>query len=257
MGKGVTDVISKSLVIGVGLAGVGLGLAGAFSTPADATGITYSCSASTVIGSCVGSFVTNTCNTDWTNVHVGIDLFNTSVYAPMTSFSLVVSGTIQFLAGSIITNGGSSTETAIQSETSTFSFTTTNSGLQAALNALSPPTQATTSQTTTSLAPGHIFTLSTVPVTGFSSTVNGGSFLSDFEAAGGGTSTITVNTTTFNNLAYTGGNTTSSVSTADTLTLSWVYNYGVAAPEPVSLSILGSGLFGLGLLRRRKRNRAA
>jgi hypothetical protein len=246
-------VISKSLIVGVGLAGVGLGLAGAFSTPAEATGLTTSCSASTVVGSCTGSFVVATCNTDWSNVHVLVSLFNSSVYAPMTSMSLTVSGTVQFNAGSYITNGGSSPENATQIENSSFFFSTSNSGLAAALAALAPAPVASTSQSVAGLATSSTFTLSTSPGTAFSSSVTGP--LADFEQAGGGNANVLVTTYTENLLASTGGNITSSVSTADTLTLSWVYNYGVAAPEPISASVLASGLLGLGMLRRRKRSR--
>jgi hypothetical protein len=248
-------VISKSLIVGMGLTGVGLGLAGSFATPAEAG--PYLCSASTTIGSCSQTIV-QTAQTDWTGTNVDfiMNLFNSAKYGPMTGLTLTVTGTINFGAGSTITNTTTSPETYTYSETSSFSFQNSISALQTAINALSPPPIASESQTTTSLGVGGIYTLSTAAGTAFTSTLTGPVFA--FEAANGtsvsgGTTNLYADTKTGETVFGGGGNAGLSVTTFATLTLSYVYNYGVAAPEPLSAAVLGSGLLGLGMLRRRKK----
>jgi hypothetical protein len=54
-------------------------------------------------------------------------------------------------------------------------------------------------------------------------------------------------------LNTTGGNFNAKVTTSGDPTVSITYHYSIPAPEPASLSIVGAGLVGLGVLRRRKK----
>ena len=242
-------MISKSLIVGVGLAGAGLGLAGAFSAPAQASG--YTCGAvAPAVGSCSQTVSVALTKTDWTNVSFILHLFDPTTYGPMTGMSLVISGSINFGPNSTLTNTSAGLQTDTFTESTSFTFASgASSALLSALNALNAT--ATDAQSVTNLASGATFTLSTVAGTSFSVGLNGP--LADFEQNGGGTNTILVDTKTTATTVTSGGNANSSVTTSATLTLTYVYNYGTTVPEPLSAAVLGSGLLGLGMLRRRNK----
>lgn len=243
-------MISKSLIVGMGLAGVGLGLGGAFSTPAQAAG--YVCGAvAPAVGSCSQVVTVALTKTEWSNVSFILHLFDPTTYGPMTGMSLTVSGAINFGPNSTITNNSATSQTFTYKETTAFSFTSTNGALQTALSTLSPAPTATDSQSVTGLASSATFTLSTTPGVAFSTSLSGP--IIDFEQAGGGTSTVLADTLTSQTTTGGGGNVVSSVTTSATLTLSYVYYYGTTVPEPLSAAVLGSGLLGLGMLRRRNK----
>jgi hypothetical protein len=251
-------VISKSLIVGMGLTGVGLGLAGSFAPPAEAS--PYICSASTIIGSCTQTLTQPLTQTEWTGTSVDLvmNLFNSQKYGPMTGISLVLSGTINFGSNSTITNTTTSTENYTFIETSSFTFSSALSALQSAINALSPPPIASDAATLTGLVSGQTITLSTAPGAAFSSTLTSSIYESAFETANGtstsgGTTNLYADTLTSETTHGGGGNNNTSITTFATLTLAYVYSYGVAAPEPLSAAVLGSGLLGLGMLRRRKK----
>ena len=74
---------------------------------------------------------------------------------------------------------------------------------------------------------------------------------------GAGTFSVTLDTATLQTLAGAGGNIQADLATYanETLNLTYTYTYTpetVPVPEPGELALLGSGLFGLGLVRRRR-----
>jgi hypothetical protein len=251
-------VISKSLIVGVGLAGVGLGLAGAYSTPAQA-GL-YTCTTTglpgTAPGSCSQTLTINGQQTDWTGTSqfLTVTLFNTAKYGPMTGISLVLTGAIYFGTNSTFTNTTTVPESYTLIETSAFSFSAANSALQSAINALSPVPIASDTQTVTNLASHTTITLSTAPGTTFTSTLTSPIYEAAFETnANGVTTPFYVDTLTGQSVTGGGGNQNTSITTFASVTLAYTYFYGTVVPEPLSAAVLGSGLLGLGMLRRRNK----
>jgi len=81
------------------------------------------------------------------------------------------------------------------------------------------------------------------------------SVLAPYEAAGGGFFDINVGTLTGLALLGGGGNLLAGQSTQANVTATVSYDYGVQTPEPATMAVLGAGMLGLGLARRR-RNKA-
>lgn len=250
--EGFKNVISKSLIVGVGLAGVGIGIAGSFA-PAEATVIVaqpYTCTGTALVGSC-SSQDTQTLKVDWTGSLFPVTLFNQAAFTGLLSgVTLTLTGSIAFLAGSTLANTSSASSSSVTfTETSGFSFSSLGTPLSGISAALASLTQVASDSQSFLLAPNGVANLSTVPGVSVSNTVHGP--LADFE--GTSVNNVLAKTTSNGSLSFTGGNPTASASTSATLTLSYVYNYGTTVPEPLSAAILGSGLLGLGMLRRRNK----
>lgn len=177
--------------------------------------------------------------TNWTNISLNFNGFNSSSLGPLQSVKLTVTESLNGTAkGTNTSNGSVDTSFTIQN-----TGVVVNSG--AGINISAVNAKATPTETIASGATAGPFGIAGAQSVSQTFTSNLGFFENPY--------TLTASDSGLEALSGGGGNITATFTDNGQVSVTALYTYGTSVPEPGSLLLLGTGLMGLGMVMSRRR----